>query len=41
MIQNDFDAVNREEEAYEPIPVIREVDNSLRNPNEELGDSFQ
>lgn len=29
MIQNDFDAVNREEKAYKPIPVIREVDNAV------------
>ncbi|RZJ82273.1 MAG: hypothetical protein EOO20_24575 [Chryseobacterium sp.] len=29
MIQNDFDAVNREEAAYQPIPVVREVNESI------------
>ncbi len=29
MIQNDFDAVNKEEAAYQPIPVVREVNESI------------
>lgn len=29
MIQNDFDAVNREEKGYKPIPIIRDVTNMI------------
>ncbi len=32
-IQNDFDAINREEKAYKPIPVIRQVDNAMVQRN--------
>lgn len=32
-IQNDFDAINREEKAYQPIPVIRLVDDEMIQKN--------
>jgi hypothetical protein len=32
-IVNDFDAINKEESKYEPIPVIRQVDNDMVQRN--------
>lgn len=32
-IVNDFDAINREEKAYKPIPIIRPVDNGMVQRN--------
>ncbi|MEJ2901961.1 hypothetical protein WAE58_05980 [Pedobacter panaciterrae] len=32
-IQNDFDALNKEEKAYVPIPVIRTVNSSMVQKN--------
>lgn len=32
-IQNDFDAINKEEEAYKPIPVIRDINDFMVQKN--------